>query len=481
MQILFVVNAVHHWERIGVLTLSSVLKQSGRSVLLYNIRGKSDENILNDISRLKPDVLAYSSMSTEIRPYLRINRMIRQNLRNGLKSVFGGPHPTFFPEMINEEEVDAICRGEAEESFLRYSEYLEGTRRADQLPGFVLREGHEVVQNPVAALPHDLDGIPFPDRALWDSIDPHPTLKSFFASRGCPHHCTYCFNHRYNELYGHPKPIVRRRSVSNFVDEIQGVLNRYPDIHPFFDDDSFLLAPTEWLEEFAARYHRDVDRPFGCNIRANHATERKVRILAEAGWRYCWFGLECGDEEFANRVLHRNLTNEQIRNSARLLHSYGIRFVTQNINALPSDNPLETDEKTLQLNIECRPDFAMAHIFYPFPGTELAAYAERKGLFDGDFSRLDDLLCLSSPLRFDPEQKKRLERLNKLFGPVVAYPWLKRFLPLLLRLPLGKVYALAHFLCLGYRTRMKIMPARNGLRYYRTLLVLLWRRVAHAR
>jgi anaerobic magnesium-protoporphyrin IX monomethyl ester cyclase len=481
MKILFVVNAIHNWERIGILTLSSIIKQSGRDVQLYNIRGKSDERILNDISRFKPDVLAYSAMSTEIGPYLRVNRVIRQNLGNGMKSVFGGPHPTFFPGMITEDGVDAVCRGEAEESFSLYLEYLDGCRKRNQVPGFVLRDGGDFVENPIAALPCNLDGIPFPDRALWDPIDPHPTLKSFFASRGCPYQCSYCFNHRYNELYGHPKPIVRRRSVDNFIAEIRSVVNRYPEIHPFFDDDSFLLAPVEWLEEFGTRYLRDIGRPFGCNIRANQANERKVRLLAEAGWHYCWFGLECGDEEFANRVLHRNLTNEQIRQTARLLRSHGIRFVTQNLNALPSDNPLETDEKTLQLNIECRPDFAMAHIFYPFPGTELAAYSEEQGLFDGNYSQLNDVLCLKSPLQFPPKLKKELERQNKLFATVVVFPWLKPFLRLLRKLPLGKVYALAHFLCLGYCTRIKMMPGRKGLRFYGTLAALLLRRLAHAR
>lgn len=481
MHVLFIVNGIHLCERIGILTLSSVLKQAGHRVLLYNVRGRSEETILRDIGRIGPSVLAYSAMSTEIRPLLRINRMIRRGMQNGVKSVFGGPHPTFVPEMIVEEGVDAVCRGEAEESFLHYLEYLDGCRTPDQVPGFLLRDGKDVVTNPIAALPSDLDAIPFPDRALWEMIDACPMEKFFFSSRGCPYDCTYCFNQSYNKIYGNPKPVIRQRSVENFIAEIKIVLNRYPEVYPLFNNDCFLMAPLSWLEEFAARYRREIGRPFGCNIRANHATEAKIRVLAEAGWRYCYFGVECGDEEFANQVLRRRLTNEQIRQTARLLRSYGVRFATSNINALPSDNPLETDRKTLQLNIECKPDFAMAHIFYPFPGTQLAEYTKAKGLFDGDSSRLNDLLCLSIPLQFAPKEKRKFERLNKLFGPIVAWPWLMRFLPALIHLPLDRLYALAHFLCLGYCTQFKLMAARKEWRYYKSRITLLFRWVARAR
>jgi radical SAM superfamily enzyme YgiQ (UPF0313 family) len=205
-----------------------------------------------------------------------------------------------------------------------------------------------------------------------------------------------------------------------------------------------------------------------------------IEILSEAGWRYCWFGVECGDEGFANRVMHRNMTNDQLRHAARLLRSHGIWFATQNINALPTDRPLETDEETLQLNIECKPDFAMAHVFSPFPGTKMAEFTKEKGLFDGNYVRLNDPLCLSSPLQFDPKRKREMERQNRLFGPVVALPWLKPLLPFLRKLPLTRLYALAHFVYLGYCTRIKLAPVRRGLQNYRSLIALLLRRFVEA-
>jgi anaerobic magnesium-protoporphyrin IX monomethyl ester cyclase len=482
MKVLFVLNATHQWERLGILSLSSVLKRCGNEVRLFDVHRKRATAIVESVLEENPDVLAYSAMSNEIGPLMTVNRLLRQSLPPTVKSVFGGPHPTFCPELIRSDFVDAVCRGDAEASFPLYLEYLESARRVDEIPGFRVRQGSAVVENPIAADGVvNLDLLPMPDRRLWDVIDPRPVQKSFFAARGCPYKCAFCFNEAYRKLYPDPHPVVRRRSVSHLILEIREVIRLYPEIHPFFDDDSFLTAPLAWLEEFAHCYRAEIQKPFGCNIRADQVSEKKVKLLADAGWNYCWFGIECGDETFANEVMRRGMTNNQIVATARLLRSHGIWFATQNINALPSDRALEMDEMTLRLNLECKPDFAMAHVFFPFPGTRLAEYSREKGFFDGDYSILNDPMCLTSPLAFCSEMKKALERQNRLFGPIVELPWLRPLLPSLRKLPLGRLYALAHFLCLGYCTRLKLAPVRNGMRGYRALVALLFRRVAQAR
>jgi radical SAM superfamily enzyme YgiQ (UPF0313 family) len=472
MRLVFILNAVHQWERIGILTLSSVLKHAGHSVFLLNLQGKSEAEMVQEVGALSPDILAYSAMTTEIAGFLAINRLLNRELGNGFKSVFGGPHPTFFPEMIQQPGVDAVCRGEAEESLLVYLEYLNGGTRPECVRGFVLREGERIFENPLAGLVVNLDGVLYPDRALWDSVDPSPSQRAFFASRGCPYQCTYCFNHRFNGLYGNPKPVVRRRSVANLITEVKEVLARYPAAYPFFDDDSFLLAPFSWLEEFREAYRREVARPFACNIRADQVTEDKVRVLAEAGCHHCWFGLECGDGVFSKQVLRRNLSPEKILFTARTLRKYGIRFATQNINALPSADPLATDTKTIALNVLCKPDYAHAHVFFPFPGTELAAYSQQKGLWDGDNSKLDDALCLSSPLSFEPKLKVQLERQAMLFSLAVAFSAVRPLLPLLRRLPLNRLYVVLSLLYSGYCTRIKLTPVKKGFHYVVSLFTL---------
>ena len=54
--------------------------------------------------------------------HIDLNQMIRNHY--DALSVFGGPHPTYSPEMIDKKNVDAICRGEGEIYFLELIEKL---------------------------------------------------------------------------------------------------------------------------------------------------------------------------------------------------------------------------------------------------------------------------------------------------------------------------------------------------------------------
>jgi len=252
--------------------------------------------------------------------------------------------------------------------------------------------------------------------------------------------------------------------VDNVLAEMKQVHELYPTASFFIGDDSFLMTPTEWLEEFRHRYPKEIGVPFGCNIRANQASEHRIRLLAEAGCNHCWFGLECGDEEFSNRVLKRNLKNSQILEAAKLLRKYNIPFLTQNITALPTDAPLATDMKTINLNIKCKPDYAMAHLFFPFPGTELGQYTIKKGLFKDD-SILTSRICHTSPLEFPTGLKNQLERQRALLALAVAYPALKYFLPILRKLPLTQLYLKMHLHYAAYCMEIIMRPNNKGVRH----------------
>ena len=477
MRIVFILNPVFYGERIGILTLASVLKQDDHGVLLLNINGKREPWLKERIRQIQPDIVAYSTMSTEVADFLKFNRMIKQSDGKRFKSIFGGPHPTFFPEIIEEEGVDAICRGEGEIALRQYIGYLNSSLSPDQVGNFWIKDGRRIIRNDIHPWISDLDSIPFPDRRMWDDIDRFPIEKCIYTTRGCPYKCTYCFNHAYNALYGSPTPVIRRRSVDNVITELRQIIADYPNAFVFIHDDSFLHHSVLWLEAFTSRYRAEIGRPFGCNIRPNQLSETKARLLAEAGCRNCWFGLECGDEEVANRILGRQMTNEQILGASRLLKMYGIRMVTNVINALPVENPVQVDIKSLNLCIECKPDFAFANLFFPFPKTRLEQYAAENGFYEGKGAAFQDVLCHYSPLTFDPRTKRELECQSKLFGLMVAFPILRRWLPLLRRLPFMKLYILIHLIHGGYCVRFKLFPAVRRVQFVRHLILLFIKKI----
>ena len=124
MKVQFLLKNTGMYERLGIMTLSSVLKKRGHDVRLNLTEEANESEIVEKVKNYKPDILAYSIMTGEHIYHIELNQMVRSHYQNAL-SVFGGPHPTYCPEMIEKDGVDAICRGEGEIYFAELVDKLE--------------------------------------------------------------------------------------------------------------------------------------------------------------------------------------------------------------------------------------------------------------------------------------------------------------------------------------------------------------------
>lgn len=449
------------FPRVGVMYLISALKQKGHTVALAH---SSDgmEALEKVISEFGPGIIGYSLMTGEHTKILELNRELKK--RFTFLSVFGGPHPTFIPSIINEDGCDAVCVGEGDYAFPEFCQRVESGGNYWETPNFLVKYKDQVFKNELMPLVADLDDIADPDRdTLYaqDTFLRDDPCKAFMATRGCPYKCTYCFNSKYNQLYRGKGKIVRNRSPQRVVDEIVAVKAKYPLSHVGFLDDSFLSQPPGWFDTFCALYKRKVGLPFSHNVRANLVREDVLIKLKDAGLTTVWMGVECGDDAIANDVLNRQLSNDQIVNAARIIKKLGIKLNTQNLTGLPVKNSFETDLKTLDLNILINPDFAWSSILYPYPGTPLAEYAAANGFLKPESRDFMETNKRFSSLNFPAKERTRIEHLHKLFGVIVNFPWLRRFINPLTRMPLSKVYLFVFYAWYGYCLKVKTRTDTN--------------------
>ncbi len=457
MKILFVEKQIDY-EPLGLLYLSSVLRQAGHQVRLAIA---SDQDVVAVARDWGPDVLGYSVYTGSQVYYRDLNQRIRAAA--DAVSVFGGPHPTYFPEFVQEPGVDAVCLGEGEEAILDLVEALEAGRPLTGIQNWWFKDaGGEVERNPVRRPPDDLDRLPFPDRELLFETDDYTRqagIKHFITSRGCPYDCSYCFNHALAELYRGKGRRLRQMSVERVVEEVKEVQARYPLQFVVFLDDLFIVY-ADWLRELAEEFPRQVGLPFFCNVRANLVTPEKVALLKEAGCASVGMGLETGNAALRNQILNRNLSDEQIIEASRLLREAGIRLLTTNMLGLPGGT-LEHDFETLALNHACRPAYANAFLYQPYPRTELGEYAREGGFVEGSVDDIDPSAWERSVLRFSSAAEKRqIENFNKLFALAVEWPWLTGLVRRLIKLPPNGALRLVYKLWKGYAIKNRIHPYR---------------------
>jgi len=416
-----------------------MLKKGGHNPKLLRTAFKRLPDIIEEVRKYRPSILCYSVMTGEQGYYTHLNESIKKEY--DAFSLFGGPHPTFFPEMIEGEGVDAVCIGEGEYPMLELADTLESARSIDNIENLWIKKEGKIIRNRLRLLINDLNDIPFSDRGfLYEGDLEHArsSYKIFLASRGCPHRCAYCFNHSYNGLYSGKGQVVRRRSPDNIISEIEEVKCNYPLETVHFVDDAFLLTRQDWLNEFTTKYKERINLPFSCNFRPNYINEETVKKIKDAGCQWGWIGIECGNEQVSEEVLKRGLKNQQLLDACNILKNHGIRLATQNLNGLPVDNPLNVDMETLRLNLKIKPDFAWSSVLYPYPGTQIAEYANSNGYFNNIYdSKITNNKSLSLLDWKDNDTKTKVENLHKIFGVLVEYPFL---------IPIGKF--LIRFKCL---------------------------------
>jgi anaerobic magnesium-protoporphyrin IX monomethyl ester cyclase len=471
VRVLFIIKEIDN-EPHGILRVSSALKQVGHETEMVVA---TEEDPMEAALRIKPDVLAYSVYTGTQRYYLDVNSRIRSQL--DVFSIMGGPHPTFFPEIIEEEGVDAICIGEGEYATVDLMAALEKGNPIENIPNWWVKSDGRIHRNPLRPLVTDLDELPFPDRDLLYRAHPlsrQRKLKPFITGRGCPYNCSFCFNEAYSQLYGGKGRRTRRRSVDNVIRELKVVRDQYPLDFVMFLDDTFIIN-KKWLEELAARYQEEIGLPFWCQVRPNLVTEERAAMFKDMGCVSVSFGLETANDQLRYEVLNRHISKEQILKACRVLRDYGIKYSTNNMLGLPTGG-LETDVETLDLNIKCQADYVNVFLYQPYPKTKLGEMALREGLMTGTFDDLSGSVTDDTVIKFSSEMEKRqIENLQKLLSVTAEFPFLRSLVLRLIKLPPNGFFWLVYKGWKGYAISRRIYPVKMTVREWFSALLQFMR------
>ncbi|MFH1202751.1 MAG: radical SAM protein [Candidatus Omnitrophota bacterium] len=422
MKVAFGIKKIRILPNLGIAYLSYNLKRAGHEVKLFEI-GHDFDSAIKKIKNFNPKILAFSVYTGEEDYYINFNRQLRGVIK--AISILGGPHPTFMPDVIEaDKDIDAICRGEGELAFVEFLDRFSQTgRMPENVANFWVKNDKAISRNNVRALSLELDSLGVADREIYYEIEPalkNFGKKHFIAHRGCPYTCTYCFNHKFNELYQH-KNIYRSRTVGHVIDEILEVKETSRLDQVLFLDDVFVLN-KDWLSEFTAEFKRRVSLPYSVIMRLDNCSEEIVRMLKESGCFSVTVGIEAGTDFVRNKLMKRNMGQETIINSMKLLKKYSLKVYTENIIGLPGET-YEMAKETLLLNCQVKPDYANCSIFYPFPKTELHRYAVEHGYYkDGERNNSDSYYYHSFLIFKDEIEKNKIENLRCFFSFLARNP-----------------------------------------------------------
>lgn len=460
-RILFIIkNAIIGSDPIGLMQLSAIAKQKKCDTALCVANG----NYIKRVAEYSPDLIAISMMSSG---YPKIHDIIQKikTIYPYIPIIAGGPHPTFNPDIIDTVGADAICIGEGD---IALSQIIDRLKTGNNLLG-ICNVNTPNERCDIGPLINDLDSLPFIDReVIYDHIPSFKRfkLRVFYTSRGCPYHCSYCFNHAYNKLYKGNGKIVRKRSVDNIIEEIEEVKRKYPTEFIKFCDDSFVHGVDPWLEEFAGTYRKKINLPFYCLIRPDRVNKTLVDLLKYAGCKSVCMSIESGNEQIRRNVLKRNVSNQQLVAAFDLFNQQDIKIFTNSMIGIPGST--YSDEiKTLETNLRCQPAHSGFSICTPYAGTDIYEYCVKHRYLEkttSDCDTVNDMNDFSVLNSYSKKEKIVQKNMALLFPLIVSFPKMKRLvLGRLIKLPTNLVFYILNFLILKYQLKKYIIPLKYSL------------------
>lgn len=394
----------------GICSIIACLKK--RNIDVSFIAGSCFERLCKQIADYEPDLLLYSAFSADVLKYIEFDLFAKE--RHRCKSIIGGPGPTYDWTCIQNSTIDAACVGEGETALLAFVD-----NDYHSVPSIFTRE--EDGPQSFARFT-DLDALPMPDRSLVYVANPilkERPCKQFISGRGCPFHCTYCFNHQFRSMFKECGPVIRKRSVDHLFGEINYVRAKYGLKSVAFSDDTFIFD-KKWFTEFCERFPREIGLPYTCSVRSNLMDKDVARMLKGSGCAGVMWSIETADETLRNQVLRRGISEEQIRMTSYWLGKYQVPFRIGNMIGLPGES-IEQMLATVRMNIEAKPNLAYTTIFVPYPRTQLTRYAVDRGYYDTTVPLPKDCFT-SSPLNYSAEEKKIIQKLMCWFPLFVRFP-----------------------------------------------------------
>jgi len=446
----------------GMYYLCGAIKHFSHEYTIFVSRHVDD--ILDQIKKCQPDILGFSMYSGYHIQCLQMINKIKSHV--DIPVIVGGPHPTFFPDIIKADSVDIVCRGEGELSLVELLDRIDAGKAYDDVPNLTVKTPNEsYICNEVGNLVDPLDSLPLPDFGVYQQYPVimnqiQPTIS---AVRGCPYSCTYCYNDGYRRLYKGKGRFVRAFSPKRIVAEIKDFLKYIPDAKVVdFPGDCFGIH-DDWLQELMVLYRKEIGLPFSCLYRPEIISDTKARLLSEGGCYFVAFGIESGSERIRKKILKRSYSNQDVEKAADTLKRYGIKYRAYNMVGLPGENINDLWE-TVELNMKISPELPWSSFYTPYPGTRLAELAIEMGMVPVGYSvdmlpenfHLDTILELPN--------KNTVRNVHHFFQSMVLFPKLKPLWAALISLRSNKLFEL-WFKTIFLYCRIKSDRPNNFVKY----------------
>ena len=359
-------KSIFRYPPLGIGYIASALRSAGISVALVDCTFSMPDNAIRHIQALRPRILGIYSMVTMNHHAIEIARALQQDAE---LIVAGGPLPSLVPDTFM-DLFDVVVVGEGEITFLDLvTSFLNG-RPWQDIPGLVYKTVDGTIKKTKSRefIQH-LDALAFPARDLYPNEQYKQywnmyhgfTSTSMISTRGCPYHCDFCSNPVFGISY-------RERSARNVIDEMITIKELGYD-RIFLQDDCFTQNAKRTRKICEILINQKLDLEWMCLSRADHLGRSLSRVMAQAGCRRVFFGIESGSDRML-KIINKKINLAEARRAVAAAKAAGMETGAFFILGYPGETNSSLLE-TLRFSSSLELDYLSYSFPYPIIGTGL--------------------------------------------------------------------------------------------------------------
>ena len=378
----------------GLLSIATMLEQKNFSVKIFDCR----LHLICSAERLEKDLrreiratklcVGISVLTFQIGMALQISEMVKQENPN-LLVVFGGYHPTLYPEQtVADPLVDMVVVGEGEYPLMSLAEVLELDGDLSSVDSLVWKRKGKIKQNTLAK-PFNINELPTPSYDLLE-IENYLTKRSYNPDkdvrgieynglRGCCYDCAFCINRVLPQQH-----VWRGKKADRVVEDLTILKDKYKLEYVFFEEELPFIDRKRSLE--LAKKIKPLGLRWYANIRVDmvYRDHELLRALREAGWCETSIGAESGSDRIL-QMLRKGIRAEQTVKVAEILNELDVYCLYSFMTDLPTET-LDDKNATFKLmrklkRIHPKNEFIGPQTYRPYPRTEFYEQLKSEGKF----------------------------------------------------------------------------------------------------
>lgn len=352
-----------------------------RDLILMNLR-KDPLMIWKELSEvldtIRPDVVGITSLTSQVPMAEKVAEVCKMDNPQVL-TIIGGAHAYYRAgELLQNENIDYVFSGEAEEGILEFLSAVKNKVGIDvmkRISGLSYKDGNSMfISNERPLI--DVGKYPMPSRELFvfpERYQPE-NMAMLLTGRGCPFRCNFCAS---PNMSGSK---VRQRPTEDVIDEIEHIVTNYNIKRFMFWEDTFITSKGRLLQFCKALSRRKIEIVWRCHTRLDTLNEEILDILKANGCQQINVGIETGSEKIL-KYINKKISLEKITEKINLLKRNRMIWSGNFMIGYPEETRKDIEETIDFIRTVVKNHIALG-VCIPYPGSNFYEDCIRLGIID---------------------------------------------------------------------------------------------------